>query len=97
MTRTIEIEISELQCEILQELESDGSWCKGYDQLEEATKSSLIGSVEARKILQKEIAFLRSVGLVEYWRGCMNDDGEVAGSGFCRSATGNNFIEKYDL
>lgn len=89
MKKTIEIEISEMQCDILAILEGDPCCCKGYWELEDTGRD--------RKELQKDIAFLRTVGLVEYYRGLMNDDNEVTGSGFCRTKAGNEFVEKYNL
>lgn len=50
-----------------------------------------------RPELKKAIKKLRDLGYVEYWRGLMTEDGEVAGSGFCRSRLGNEYVEKYEL
>jgi hypothetical protein len=84
----IEIEISDLQIKILQNLESNNSYCVGYDYL---------GDIADRNTLKPNIHFLKTIGLVQYFRGLMNDDGEVAGSGFCRTLEGDKFLEKYNL
>jgi hypothetical protein len=33
----------------------------------------------------------------KFWRGLMTEDGEVAGSGWCRSRKGNDYIEEHEL
>ena len=64
--------------------------CKGYDRLEGHEKE-----------LKKEIKLLREYGYVEYHRGLMTEEGEVAGSGFCRNMDRNDeineLIAEYEL
>lgn len=43
----------------------------------------LVGEgIEDKKAMKKEMKGLREMGLVDFKRGLMNDDGEVCGSGF---------------
>ena len=83
-------ELTETQYEILSRLGSD-EYCRSYAGLSD------IGD---KKSLQPEIKKLMKIGLVELHRGLMNDDGEVAGSGFCRSYRKSKeielLIEKYE-
>lgn len=74
---------------ILATLSSTEEYCCGYD--------SLTSKEYKRPELQKSIKKLRDLNHVEYWRGLMTDDGEVAGSGFCRSRLGNQYVEEHQL
>lgn len=52
-----------------------GEFCYNYDQLEYETALT-------RTVLKEEIKILKELGIVQYVRGLMTEDGEVAGSGF---------------
>ena len=68
-------ELTAIKYYILVELEDD-EFCYSYRHFEgKYTRDEL-------KVAMKE---LRDRGLVEFHRGLMNEDGEVAGSGFCRA------------
>jgi len=74
---------------ILTELSSTEEHCWGYDALE--------SNGYKRPELKRAIKKLRDLGYVEYWRGLMTEEGEVAGSGFCRSRLGNQYVEDHQL
>jgi DNA-binding MarR family transcriptional regulator len=74
---------------ILTELSNTEEHCWGYDAL----RSERYKRPELKKAIKK----LRDLGYVEYWRGLMTEDGEVAGSGFCRSRKGNEYVEEHSL
>lgn len=58
------------------------SWCRGLRSLSWATHLP-------REVIRGVLADLRENGLVEYRRGLMNDDGEVAGAGYALTARGH--------
>lgn len=66
---------------------SSDEWCYPYSHFESETGLD-------RKTLQKEMKQLRELGLMEYVRGLMTEDGEVAGSGFGRPYRNNREIEE---
>lgn len=63
------------EVKVLECLERD-ELCYPYDYICDHTGLT-------RKEAKAAVSRLRSFGAVEYWRGLMTDDGEVAGSGFC--------------
>lgn len=79
------VALTEQEYKVLKTLSGTDEECYNYAYLEGDTGLS-------RKWLQPIIAKLRQLGYVEYWRGLMTDDGEVAGSGFCRSRAGNEIV-----
>lgn len=79
------IDLNEQEYATLKALSESEEWCYAYDYLEGETGLE-------RKWLKPIIAKLRKLGYVEYWRGLMDDDGNVAGSGFCRSRAGNELV-----
>lgn len=67
--------LTPITCHILLELRRGcGEMYYGYQMLETPEFP--------RKELEKAIKVLKEIGIVDYRRGLMNDDGEVAGSGF---------------
>ena len=48
----------------------------------------------SREEVRKEIYTLRDAGLVQYWRGLMDDDGMTAGSGYAKNCKAKNIINK---
>jgi DNA (cytosine-5)-methyltransferase 1 len=74
---------------ILTQLNYNEEFCMGYDYLE--------NHLYKRPELKKAIKKLREQGYVEYWRGLMTEDGQVAGSGFCRTSKGNEYVEEHQL
>lgn len=79
------LKLTKLQYEVLCEMPSDSEFCIGYVHLTQ------IGD---RDTLRPVIKQLRDMGFVEYLRGLMTEDGEVAGSGFCRFYKKNDEIER---
>lgn len=49
------------------------------------------------KDVRRACRALRRKGLAEFHRGLMNDDGEVAGSGYCISPAGEAFLNPCDI
>jgi hypothetical protein len=72
--------------DILAELNSDEEYCVGYSYLGGKTPENVAAIKE-----------LKEHEMIEFWRGLMTDDGEVAGSGWCRSRKGNEYVEEYKL
>ena len=86
------LEITEqerLVLETLFEYAYDSERCISFDWIESETKLN-------RKEVQKACRSLREKGLVEFYRGLMTDDGEVAGSGYCTSYEGRAFLHPCD-
>ena len=82
--------LTDFEEEVLITLNSDAEYCHNYKSLShylECGKEDLIPVIERFKEL----------GFLEYYRGLMNDEGEVAGSGWCRSKKGNDYIEEHEL
>ena len=80
--------LTENQYKILKFLH-DEEWCYPYAPIEEETKLS-------RDILEREVKVLREVGLVKYVRGLVTEEGEFAGSGFCRTENVDELLNKYE-
>jgi hypothetical protein len=72
--------------EVLAELYSDGEQCIGYSSIGGKTPENIAAIKE-----------LKEHGMIEFWRGLMTEDGEVAGSGWCRSKKGNDYVEEFKL
>ena len=64
------------EVKIIKCLNWDAELCYGYDYITSETGLD-------RATAKKAIDNLRSMGVVQFYRGLMTDDGEVAGSGFC--------------
>ena len=73
--------------DILAEMYSDSEMCVGYRFFDGGKSKE---NVEA-------IKELKANDMLEFYRGLMNDDGEVCGSGWCRSKKGNDYVEEYQL
>lgn len=72
--------------EVLAELNSNEEFCYGYYGIGGKTPENVAAIKE-----------LKQHDLIEFWRGLMTDDGEVAGSGWCRSRKGNEYVEEFKL
>lgn len=71
---------------VLIELHQDSEQCVGYNWLS-GTKEEL------KPIIKK----FKELDLIEFHRGLMTEEGEVAGSGWCRSPKGNEYVEENQL
>lgn len=67
-----------------------GERCIGFDWIMADTKLS-------RKEVQKACKVLREKEFVEFYRGLMNDEGQVAGSGYCITRKGKAAITPCDV
>lgn len=67
-----------------------GEYCIGFDWIEGDTNLS-------RKEVKKAVHSLKEKGLAEFYRGLMDDDNQVAGSGYCISKKGVELAEKLEL
>lgn len=72
--------------DILAEFYYDSEYCYGYAWFGGKTPEN----VAAIKELKKH-------GMIDFYRGLMTEEGEVAGSGWCRSVKGNKYVEEYQL
>lgn len=82
--------LSELEEDILAAMCSDAEYCINYSILSRQLKVD-------RKYLEPAIKNLKSFDYLEFWRGLMTEEGEVAGSGWCRSEKGNQYVEDNQL
>lgn len=82
--------LTELEDDVLIALSSTEEYCHNYLSLESNTGIK-------KKYLQSIIKHLKELGFIEHWKGLMTDDGEVAGSGWCRSRAGNDYVEEQQL
>lgn len=73
--------------DILAELHDDSEYCVGYSWLTGGKSKENVAAIKELK--QHE--------MIEFWRGLMSEEGEVAGSGWCRSKKGNDYVEEYKL
>lgn len=64
--------------------------CVTFDYISEESKVPV-------KELPKIMKSLRSKGLVEFYRGLVTEDCQVAGSGYCLSSLGRELVEKLEL
>ena len=81
-------ELTKTQYDILIKMSSD--WCYPFSHFDELNLT--------RKELSKEFKILRESGLVEFCRGLMTEDGEVAGSGYGMDSVEeiDRLLEKYE-
>lgn len=82
--------LPKLENDIMAYLNSDEELCMGYKGL-----TAFLGV--SRPYLEPAIKHLKELGYLEFWKGLTTDDGEVAGSGWCRSRLGNQYVEEHDL
>jgi len=81
------IVLTEKEEEVLAELR--------YNSSEECLNYSwLPGTKEELKPIIKR---LKELDLIEFHRGLMTEDGQVAGSGWCRSRKGNLYVAEHEL
>lgn len=80
--------LTKIEDEILIEMCSDGEMCSNY---------SSISYIAPMSELKKAIKHLKEDNYIKFYRGLMTEDGEVAGSGWCRTDRGNNYMEKFEL
>lgn len=81
--------LTEIEEYILSELRGDNEYCMGY--------RGLITPVKTQKILAPAIKHLKELEFIDFYRGLMTEEGEVAGSGWCRSRKGSEYVEEYGL
>lgn len=82
--------LSDHENDVLMAMSSNEEHCIAYSNLEYDTHCK-------RPELQKIIKRLKELDYIEFWRGLMTEDGEVAGSGWCRSRLGNEYVEEHEL
>lgn len=63
------------EVKIIEALGTDDEYCYNYDYITSETGLD-------RAAAKKAVDNLRKLGVVKFWRGLMNDDGEVQGAGF---------------
>lgn len=87
-------EISSEELKVLQVLyevtDSWGEGCIPFSYMEDDTKLT-------RKEIAKACKSLREKDLAHFHRGLMDDDGKVAGSGYCISPNGRAFMAPCDV
>ena len=71
---------------ILIELCDDAMYCAGYKYIGGKTPENIAAIKE-----------LKSHDMLLFYRGLMNEDGDVGGSGWCRSERGNEYVEEFSL
>lgn len=76
---------------VLVELHYDAEMCYNYKWLD-GIKPGL-----HRKELEPIIKHLKELDYIDFYRGLMTEEGEVAGSGWCRSKKGNEYVDKHEL
>ena len=72
--------------DILAEMHPDAEYCVSYSYVGGKTPENVTAIKE-----------LKEHDMIEFYRGLMTEDGEVAGSGWCRSEKGNDYVEEYKL
>lgn len=72
--------------DILAELYSDSEYCMPYNGIGGKTPENVAAIKE-----------LKEHEMIDFYRGLMTEDGEVAGSGWCRSSKGNDYVEEFAL
>ena len=82
--------LTSVEEDVLATFWSDSEYCHNYRGLENATGFT-------RKELEPIIKRLKELDFITHYRGLMNDEGEVAGSGWCRSEKGNEYVESHML
>lgn len=73
--------------DILAELYSDSEYCVGYKFFNGGKSTENVAAIKE----------LKENDMIEFYRGLMTEDGEVAGSGWCRSKKGNDYVEEFQL
>lgn len=68
-------DLTPIEYQVIQALSHDNDMCYSYDWIMDYTKVD-------REETKKAVDHLRELQIVTFQRGLMNDDGEVAGSGF---------------
>lgn len=71
--------------DILTVLYDGAEYCHNYDGIGGKTPENIAAIKE-----------LREHGMIEFYRGLMTEDGEVAGSGWCRSSKGNDYVREFN-
>lgn len=72
--------------DILAEMYSSEEHCVGYAFFGGKTPEN-VAAIKELKVHE----------MIEHWRGLMTEDGEVAGSGWCRSKKGNEYVDEFKL
>lgn len=88
------MKLNENERKILSSLEEitlfGGEMCAGFDYIRQGTGLDYKQTRRACRSLKRK-------GLAEFWRGLMNYDGEVAGSGYCISRQGKALLNPCDV
>ena len=72
--------------QILIKLHDDSEYCAGYSYIGGKTPENIAAIKE-----------LKSHDMLLFYRGLMTEDGELCGSGWCRSREGNKYVEEFSL
>ena len=72
--------------DILATLYSDCEYCMPYVSIGGKTPENVAAIKE-----------LKRHDMIQFWRGLMDDDGKLAGSGWCRSKKGNQYVDEFEL
>jgi hypothetical protein len=75
---------------VLMEMRSNAEYCINYAWLDGTNGMH-------RKELEPIIKHLKELEYIDFYRGLMTEEGEVAGSGWCRSRKGNDYMEEHEL
>lgn len=75
---------------ILRVLRDDAEYCDNYYSIESKTNLDT-------KTVRRAVQELKDAEMLKFYRGLMTEDGEVAGSGWCRSSKGSKYVEEYQL
>ena len=88
----VKIKINEKERKCLNFLAGEywGGLCYSFVTIEDDTGLS-------RSEVRRACRSLRRKGLAKFVRGLMNDDGEVAGSGYCATRVGAAFVSPCDV
>lgn len=73
--------------DILTEMNGDNEWCISYRGISGGKSPENVAAIKE----------LKEHDMIDFYRGLMTEDGEVAGSGWCRSSKGNDYVEEFQL
>lgn len=79
----LSVQAEDILCDLYDSIE----YCVGY--------RGITGEKSPENV--KAIKELKEHDMIEFYRGLMTEDGEVAGSGWCRSKKGNEYVEEFQL
>lgn len=73
--------------DMLAEMYGDSSYCVPYNYFAGGKSKENVAAIKE----------LKEHDMIEFHRGLMTDEGEVAGSGWCRSSKGSEYVNEYQL